>query len=31
MKRTYLGEFEEVLLLTIALLPEASAYGVSLT
>jgi DNA-binding PadR family transcriptional regulator len=31
MKRTYLGEFEEVVLLTIALLPEATAYGVALT
>lgn len=31
MKRSYLGEFEEVVLLTIAVLPEAAAYGVALT
>ncbi len=31
MKRTYLGEFEEVVLLTIAVLPQTLAYGVALT
>lgn len=30
MKRTYLGEFEELVLLTVALL-EGTAYGVSIT
>jgi DNA-binding PadR family transcriptional regulator len=30
MKRTYLGEFEEVVLLTVVLL-EGNAYGVALT
>lgn len=30
MKRTYLGEFEEIVLLTVAVL-EGSAYGVALT
>lgn len=30
MKRTYLGEFEELVLLTVALL-DATAYGVSIT
>lgn len=30
MKRTYLGEFEEVVLLTVAVLSE-SAYGVAIT
>jgi PadR family transcriptional regulator, regulatory protein PadR len=31
MKRTYLGEFEEVVLLTVAVLPGAEAYGVVVT
>ena len=30
MKRTYLGEFEEIVLLTVAVL-EGQAYGVALT
>ncbi len=30
MKRTYLGEFEEIVLLTVAVL-EGSAYGVKIT
>ncbi len=30
MKRTYLGEFEEIVLLTVAALEEGEAYGVAI-